>query len=176
MSFTRRLFPSSTLLVVAILGGPIALPVVSRAQEKPECTLADCDQAKDFFAKFQKAVDGNRRQEVVTLVRYPLRSYHKGKVTVFKTKAQLLAGYDTVFTVGVRCAIQAASLSDVWGNRRGFTIAAGAIWWDRIIIPNSATNIETADLSNYPFGVFSVNHSPETDKTCSLHPDVALQP
>jgi hypothetical protein len=175
MSSTRRLFPSSALLVVAVLVGPIRLPVVSRAQEKPECTVADCDQAKDFFAKFQKAVDGNHRQEVVTLVRYPLRSYHKGKVTVFKTKAQLLAGYDTVFTVGVRCAIQSASLSDVWGNWRGFTIGAGAIWWERII-PNSATNMPTSDLSNYPFGVFSVNHSPETDKTCSLHPDVPLEP
>ena len=111
----------------------------------------------------------------MTLVRYPLRSYHKGKVTVFKTKAQLLAGYDMVFTVGVRCAIQSASLSDVWGNWRGFTIGAGAIWWDRII-PNSATNMQTSDLSNYPFGVLSVNHSPETDKTCSLHPDVPLEP
>jgi hypothetical protein len=135
------------------------------AQEKPECTLPDCDQAKDFFQHFQHAVDENQKQQVVTMVRYPLRSYLNGKATVYKSKAQLLAGYDTVFTPGVRCAIKTATLSDVWGNWRGFTISAGAIWWDRII-PNSASNVQPSDLSKYPFGVFGVNHSPETDKVC----------
>ena len=68
------------------------------------------------------------------MVRYPLRSaYPDGTATVFKTKSQLLAEYDTVFTPGVRCAIQSATLSDVWGNWRGFTISAGAIWWDHDI-------------------------------------------
>jgi len=176
MSVACRSCRSSFILGIALLVGVSALPAIARAQEKPECTIPDCDQAKAFFGKFQKAIAANQKQEVAAMVRYPLRSYRNGKATVFKTKAQLVAGYDTVFTPGVRCAIQSATLSDVWGNWRGFTISAGAIWWDRIIIPNSATNIETADLSNYPFGVFSVNHSPETDKTCSLHPDVALQP
>src|SRR5215472_2164314 len=135
VKLSRGLFWLQVLCVVALLA------LLAGAQEKPECTLPDCDQAKAFFGKFQKAVDANQKQEVAALVRYPLRSYHNGKASVFKTKAQLLAGYDTVFTPGVRCAIQTANVSDVWGNWRGFTISAGAIWWDRDI-PNSPNNVQ----------------------------------
>ena len=99
------------------------------------------------------------------MIRYPLRSYHNGKATVIKTKAALLTSYDTVFTRGAWCAITTAALDDVWGTWRGFTISTGAIWWDRII-PNSASGVRVSDLTKYPFGVFGVNHSPETDKTC----------
>jgi hypothetical protein len=141
------------------------LPCRGFGQEKPECTLPDCDQAKAFFTKFQKTVDADQKQDVVTMVRCPLRSYRNGKATVFKSKVQLLGSYDTVFTPEVRCAIKLATLADVWGNWRGFTISAGAIRWDRII-PNAASTVQPSDLSKYPFGVFGVNHSPETDKTC----------
>jgi hypothetical protein len=144
------------------------------AEEKPQCILPDCDQAKAFFQTFQKAVDAGKKQEVVGMVRYPLHSYRNGKAMVFKTKTQLLASYDTVFTSGVRCAITTATLDDVWGNWRGFTISAGAIWWDRII-PSSAANVQPSDLSKYPFGVFGVNHSPETDKQCPANQDIPLQ-
>ena len=51
----------------------------------------------------------------------------------------------------------------------------GAIWWDRDI-SSSATNVRTSDLSKYPFGVFSVNHSPVSDKTCPANQDVPVQP
>jgi len=153
----------------------VTLAVAAGAQEKPACALPDCDQAKAFFSKFQKAVESDQKEEVAGMVRYPLRSYRNGKATVYKSKAQLLAGYSTVFTPGVRCAIQSATLSDVWGNWRGFTIGAGAIWWDRDI-PNSAANVQTGNLSKYPFGVFGVNHGPETDKTCALNQDVPVQP
>ena len=92
-----------------------------------------------------------------------------------KTKSQLLTEYDRVFTSGVRCAIQSARLSDVWWNWRGFTINAGAIWWDRDI-PDSAKIVQTSDLSKYPFGVFCVNHSLVSDKTCPANQDVPVQP
>ena len=141
-----RLFMWATL--AAVLGGAPA-----PAQEKPTCSLPDCDQARAFFSKFQKAIDANEKQEVVGMVRYPLRSYRDGKPTVLKTTAQLLASYDTVFTPGVRCAIKLATVDDIWGNWRGFTISAGAIWWDRLI-PNSGANVQLSDLSKYPFGVF----------------------
>ena len=153
----------------------LLLGTIGFAQEKTQCTLPDCDQAKAFFGKFQKAVAANEKQEVVAMVRYPLKSYRSGTATTFKTKAQLLAAYDRVFTPGVRCAVQSATVSDVWGNWRGFTISAGAIWWDREI-PSSAKDVQTSDLSKYPFGVFSVNHSPETDKSCPANQDVPVKP
>jgi hypothetical protein len=145
------------------------------AQEKTQCTLPDCDQAKAFFQKLQQAVDADKKQEVARMVRCPLHSYRNGKETVYTTKSRLLAGYGAVFTPGVRCAIKTATLEDVWGNWRGFTISAGAIWWDRII-PNSAANLQPSDLSKYPFGVFGVNHGPETDKQCPANQGIPLKP
>jgi len=175
MNFARRKF---RVAVVAAVAASLLLTLLSGMTfaQKTECTLPDCDQAKAFFSKFQKAIEANQKQEVVAMVRYPLRSaYPDGKAAVFKTKSQLLAEYDRVFTPAVRCAIQSATLSEVWGNWRGFTTSAGAIWWDRDI-PGSATNVQMSDLSKYPFGVFSVNHSPVSDGTCPASQDVPVQP
>jgi hypothetical protein len=157
------------IAAIAILITVILLPAVLSASQKPNCTLPDCDQAKAFFARFQKAIDADQRQDVAAMVSYPLHSYRNGKATVIKTKADLLAHYDTVFSTGARCAIKTASLDDVWGNWRGFTISAGAIWWDRILPKSVAQNgaVQPSDLSKFPFGVYGVNHSPETDKSCS---------
>jgi hypothetical protein len=158
--------------MVAIICALLALSAPGWSQEKPQCTLPDCDQAQAFFTKFQTAVNANQRKEVAALIRYPLHSYLNGKATIVKTKADMLARYDSVFTPGVRCAIQSATASDVWGNWRGFTIGAGAIWWDRIIPASADKNgaLQPSDLSKYPFGVFGVNHSPETDKDCNANP------
>ena len=175
MSFVRR---KTRVSVVAGVTASLLLTLLSAmtfAQEKTECALPDCDQAKAFFSKFQKAIEADQKTEVVAMVRYPLRSYDNGKATLFKTKAQLMAAYDSVFTSAVRCAIQSATLSDVWGNWRGFTISTGAIWWDRDI-PSSARNVQTSDVSKYPFGVFGVNHGQETVKTCPANQDVPVQP
>jgi len=99
------------------------------AQEKPQCNLPDCNEAKAFFQKFQQAVDSDQKPEVVAMIRYPLHSYRNGKATVFKTKTQLLASYDTVFAAGVRCAIKTATLDERLGKlarlhdqRRGYLV------------------------------------------------------
>jgi hypothetical protein len=146
----------------------LTVPTFVLASEKPTCTLPDCEQATAFFLKFQNAIKTDQRQDVAGMISYPLRSYRNGKATVIRNKTALLAQYETVFTSGARCAITTAVADDVWGNWRGFTINEGAIWWDRII-PNSVTKngtVQPSDLGKYPFGVFGVNHSPETDRTC----------
>jgi len=135
------------------------------AQEKPQCALPDCDQAKAFFQKFQAAVNADQREEAAKLVRYPLRSYRNGKATVVQNTTQFLSEYDAIFDAPARCALKAASVDDVWGNWRGFTVGAGLIWWDRII-PDAAGNPSVSDLTKYPFGVFSVNHGPGVAKGC----------
>ena len=169
MKQSRAFLLLTSINGIAILATLLVLPSVVCASEKPTCTRPDCDQAKAFFAKFQKAVDANRRQDVAAMVSYPLHSYRNGKATVIKTKADLLARYDTVFSAGARCAIDSAILDGVWGNWRGFTVNTGVIWWDRILPKSAAKNgaIQPSDLTKYPFAVFSVNHTPETDKTCT---------
>jgi len=147
----------------------LTLSAVAWAGEKTECTLPDCDEARQFFRKFQQAVNSDSRQDVARMVRYPLRSYRNGKATVFRTRTELLGGYDKVFTAGVRCALESAVPADVWGNWRGFTIGAGTIWWDRII-PSSAAIAKSPDLAKFFFAVFSVNHGPEVEKDCATKP------
>ena len=159
---------------ISLVGCLLLSSAIALAQEKPQCTLPIATRPRRSSRSFSRQSIADKKQEVVAMIRYPLNSYRNGKATVFKTKTHLLASYDTVFTGGVRCAIKTATLDDVWGNWRGFTISAGAIWWDRII-PNSATNVQPSDLSKYPFGVFGVNHSPETDKQCPANQDIPVQ-
>lgn len=147
------------ILLVALLIGCMS------AQENTTCALPDCDQAKVFFQKFQQAVNEDQRQEAASLVSYPLQVYRNGKATVLGNKTQLLAKYDSVFDPPTRCAIKSATADDVWGNWRGFTVAQGVIWWDRTI-PKSASSAQLADMTKYPFGVFSVNHSGPLPKGC----------
>lgn len=142
----------------------LILCTVALAQEPTQCTLPDCEQAKAFFQKFQQAVDSDRRQDVAAMVRYPLKTYRNGKSKAFQNKSQLIAGYDSIFDSQTRCAIKESKADDVWGNWRGFTVALGVIWWDRII-PKSAST-QTADLSKGSFGVFSVNHGGPMPQGC----------
>jgi len=165
----RAILCRISLAEIVVFSVLLVLPAGVCTQAKSACTLPDCDQAKDFFAKVQKAIDADQRQDVAAMVSYPLRSYRDGKLTAVKTKAELLARYDSIFDPGTRCAIKAATVEDVWGNWHGFTVSAGVIWWDRII-PDSVAQkgtIQPSDLSKYPFGVISVNHSPETAKSCA---------
>jgi hypothetical protein len=135
------------------------------AQEKSACSLPDCDQAKAFFQQFQKAMNEDKRQDAASLVSYPLKSYRHGKATIISNKSQLFAKYDSVFDAPTRCAIRHAGEDDVWGNWRGFTVAQGVIWWDRII-PRSVGTVQLAAISKYRFGVFSVNHGGPLPKEC----------
>ena len=154
-----------TQVAVVLTSALFLLCNAASAQEKSTCTLPDCDQAKVFFQKLQQAVDEDNRQAVVAMVRYPLNSYHDGKKTVVASKAQFLAKFDTVIDAHTRCALKAASVQDVWGNWRGFTVGAGLIWWNRII-PKSSKNVQAPALTKYPFGVYGVNHGPEVAAGC----------
>lgn len=84
MYFARRKLGVSIVAAVASSLLLTLLSAMTFAQEKTECTLPDCDQAKAFFSKFQKAIEANQKQEVVAMVWYPL--HHNDKATVFKTK------------------------------------------------------------------------------------------
>ena len=165
MTDRQGILSRAIIVRIAIVAAFLTLAAVLSAQEKSACTLPDCDQAKAFFAKFQDAVNADRRPEVAALVRYPLRSYRNGKTTVVQNKTQLLAKYDSILDAPTRCAVMKATVDEVWGNWRGFTVSNGVIWWDRIT-PSSAGDVKVSDLTKYPFGVFSVNHGGVLPKGC----------
>lgn len=106
----------------------------------------DCREAVAFFDSFQKAVANDKRDAVVSMVRFPLRVQLEGHSAMIKNKSELLRKYDKVFTGTVRCAIAGAKRAEVWGNWQGYTTAGGVAWW------------EARAAANPPFKLITVNN------------------
>jgi hypothetical protein len=93
----------------------------------------DCTRAIAFLSEFQNAFRDDNRKKVAGLIEYPLLTSLRGKRVNVRSAAELLAHYDEIFDVGVRCAILGANAKSVWGNWQGFMIGNGEIWFDGII-------------------------------------------
>ncbi len=94
------------------------------------------------------------REAVASLVSYPLRATPHN----IRSRAQLLADYDRVFTPKVRAAILKATADDVWGNANGFMVGGGVIWFDAIIPRNEQPDVSAPDYwKKYPFKIITVN-------------------
>lgn len=160
-----RLTPLCFFLLVCLL--PAFSP--ARAQKAPvpaspqptgNCTHHDpstrpeCPAAIAFLAKFQDALKRGNHQDVASLVNYPLlvTAPHKRKI---RTRAELLADFDHIFTASIRVAILNATADDVWGNANGFMVGRGVIWFDSII-PDKQ-NPATGGQANYSFKLITVN-------------------
>jgi hypothetical protein len=135
-------------------------PVPETPQPTGNCThrdpstRPDCPAAIAFLAKFQDALKRDDHQAVASLVHYPLLVTAGGKRRI-RNRAELVAGFDHVFTAPVRVAILNATADDVWGNANGFMIGRGVIWFDAIIPANQhpASGVQ----ANYPFRLITVN-------------------
>jgi hypothetical protein len=154
------------LTVVLALG--LCAPAPSHAQQSKAAstgncthpdpaTRPDCPGAIAFLAKFQHALKRNDREALASLVNYPLLATPDKKIHI-RSRAQLLANYDRVFSPQVRAAILKATGDDVWGSSKGFMIGRGVIWFDGII-PRSQHSDASAqgDATKYPFKVITVN-------------------
>jgi hypothetical protein len=105
----------------------------------------DCRQAVAFFEEFQKAVLGDDRITVASMLHFPLRVMLQGKKSLIKNKSQLNSQYGVVFDSAVRCALAQAKRNDVWGNWRGFTVGDGVAWWERSNSPGSSFKVITVN-------------------------------
>lgn len=152
----------SSLLLALILGATL-----SRAQEHSSqgncthpdpATRPDCPDAIAFLAKFQAALKSNDRKAVALLVSYPLLVTGATGRTQVRYRAQLLSGFDGIFTPAVRSAILKATPNDVWGNSRGFMIGDGVIWFDAVI-PIQLAGHPIARGAKYPFKLITVNRA-----------------
>lgn len=135
------------LRVSAVLMFSFALLPHAAGQSHEGCGTSrpDCDEAISFFVRLQNAIRSDKRTDVASLVRYPLRvTLHRKKVLI-RNRKDLVQNYRGVFDNAVRCAIENAKRSDVWGNWRGFTVDAGPVWWEK----------STADS---PFLLIAVNN------------------
>ena len=147
----------------------LSSPALGHAQEhvsQGNCTRADsaarpdCPDAIAFLAKFQDALKSNDHEAVAMLVNYPLLLTGAAGRTQVRSRAQLLASFDGIFTPTVRSAILKATPDDVWGNYQGFMIGDGVIWFDGIIPRNQAAHPSaTGDSAKYPFKLKTVNRA-----------------
>jgi len=152
------------LLVLAIATVPLA-----RAQQQApqgNCTHSgpatrpDFPDAIAFLAKFQDALKINDHEAVALLVNYPLLITGAAGRTRVRSRAQLLASFDGIFTLTVRNAILKATPDDVWGNYQGFMIGDGVIWFDGILPRNQAGHPSAPDdAAKHPFKLITVNRT-----------------
>jgi hypothetical protein len=152
-----------SLLLALVIGGA---PLTRAQQHAPQgnCThpdpaiWPDCPDAIAFLAKFQYALKSNNREAVAMLVNYPLLVTGGAGKTHVRSRAQLLASFNGVFTAAVRNAILKATPDDVWGNYQGFMIGDGVIWFDGILPKDQASRPPDPD-AKYPFRVITVNRA-----------------
>jgi hypothetical protein len=159
----RRHIALLCLLALAI--APVPLARAQQHTSQGNCThpdpsvWPDCPEAIAFLAKFQSALKSNNREAVAMLVNYPLLVTGAAGRSHVRSRAQLLASFDGIFTVAVRSAILKATPDDVWGNYQGFMVGDGVIWFDAIMPkdqPGSPPNLD----AKYPFKILTVNRAP----------------
>jgi hypothetical protein len=100
-------------------------------------------------------VNGGDKNQLASMVRYPMHATVDGKRIQIRTRQQFLQKYSQLFNPAVICAIKSARDSDVWGNYQGFMIGAGVIWWEAVI-PASEKNPQP-DSGKYPFKIIAIN-------------------
>jgi hypothetical protein len=152
-----------SLLLALVIGGS-AWASAQRHAPQGNCThpdpaiWPDCPDAIAFLAKFQSALKSNNREAVAMLVNYPLLVTGAAGKTHVRSRAQLLASFNGIFTAAVRNAILKATPDDVWGNYQGFMIGDGVIWFDGILPKDQASRPPDPD-AKYPFKVITVNRA-----------------
>jgi hypothetical protein len=154
------------LLLSLVLALTIGAPLARAQEHSPQgncthpdpATRPDCPGAIAFLAKFQDALKSNNHEAVALLINYPLLVTGAAGRTQVRSRAQLLASFDGIFTATVRSAVLKATPDDVWGNSHGFMIGDGAIWFDGII-PRSQAGRPSAPSAKYPFKLITVNRT-----------------
>lgn len=135
----------SVLFLLAVLLTADMKNVYAAEAVSPDAQRASCDVNANldmagitnpdsvgvFLETLRQALETNDNRKIASLIRYPLRLYKTG--TVIKTydnKDSLLADFGSVFSPGMRSAIQAAQCADIFVNYQGAMIGNGEVWFD----------------------------------------------
>jgi hypothetical protein len=128
---------------------------------KDDSTRPDCPQALEFFLRFQSALRRDDRLALIGMVHFPLLTSVSKSLAHVRSKEQLLANYDLVFSPDVRCMVLAATVKDVWGNYQGFSITQGTIWFESIVPSGDTTDVNAHDYwTKFPIKLITVNNDP----------------
>jgi len=148
------------LTIASIAGAAVAQE--GNCTQIDDSSRPDCPSAIAFFHRFQSALQSKDHQTIAAMVNYPVLTSINHKRVRIRNQQQLLAHFDDIFDAGVRCSILNATEKDVWGNWQGFTVGAGAVWFDGIIPQGERPDTKAPDYwTKYPFKIQTINNDAE---------------
>jgi hypothetical protein len=152
-----------TVFVVLAITSVAGSAVAQEGNCTHDSSRPDCPGAIAFFHRFQSALQSKDRRTIAAMVTYPVLTSINHKRVRIRTQQQLLAHFDDIFDAGLRCSILNATEKDVWGNWQGFTVGEGAVWFDRIIIPQGERlDTKAPDYwTKHPFKIKTINNDAE---------------
>ncbi len=90
----------------------------------------DNDRAVEYFAaKFKSAVISNKKAEVATMIKYPLRATIRGADIMINGEAAFLSLYDSIFTTEFIRKLAGFSTHNMWANYQGVMLGDGDVWF-----------------------------------------------
>jgi len=94
--------------------------------------IDDPEEARRFLGLLQGAVAGGDSGALASVVRYPFTIWSRGKPKrIYRTRAELTADFERVFTSKVLQAIRRATFGSLFVNWQGVMIGDGEIWFDK---------------------------------------------
>jgi hypothetical protein len=90
-----------------------------------------------FFERLKKAVAGNDKKTVASLVDYPFKARINGKAVTIRDAAHFVADYDKVVTAKVKEAIAKQTYTTLFANWQGVMIGDGEVWFNSICSDDS---------------------------------------
>lgn len=138
--------------LVAIL----SLPITSWAQPTSPTTdnTLEVNQRLDFlygqhqpyqkFLKdFQTATYEHHKNQVVTMINYPIKINLHGKKVTFKSRQDLLKRYDEIFDPMLVKTIQEQKYENLFANTRGVMIGeSGEIWFSGFCVDKDCKKVD----------------------------------
>ncbi|MET3579058.1 cyclopropane fatty-acyl-phospholipid synthase-like methyltransferase [Mesorhizobium robiniae] len=98
-----------------------------------------------FFETLKKAVAGNDKGAVASMVEYPFKARINGKAVTIRDAAHFAADYDKVFTAKVKGAVSNQTYPKLFANWQGVMIGDGEVWFSGIGDNNTVKIIAVND-------------------------------
>ncbi len=136
---------------IVIFCALLALPTFAAhckiQQDRFAIANTNTPQASAFLAKLQGLIKKNKVDDILNLVRYPLRNPLAKNLPAFKNKKQLQKQYSQIFNKQVQSAIVKQQSKKLFVNYQGVMIGNGEIWYD------NAGTLNKPDIK-----IIAVNH------------------
>jgi hypothetical protein len=90
------------------------------------------EEVEAFFSGLQQAVAAGNRQQVASLVAYPLTVETTEEPLMVRDVAAFVQHYDAVMTETVKFAVENAEVATLFANWQGVRIGQGEVWFSGV--------------------------------------------